>query len=749
MKSRHLPPKPSTAARTTLSLAALLALAPAAHAQQPVAPPAEAASAPASAADTQSVVITATRRREPAREVPMQVDLLSTQKLEQEGARNLVDVLGSLAGAEVKTSGGDGLGAVSIRGVSTGDQTIATVGTYIDDVAFGSSSAFALGTTTALDMGLLDLNHIEVLRGPQGTLYGAGAMGGLLKYVTNEPETDEFSARFSLEGRHTRSGSWGNTVNGVVNVPISRDVAAVRVAAFRDHDGGWVDVVGPAAARDANHGDTTGGRVSLLVEPGNHLHVRMSALTQDIRRAGTDYVDVDPATGRPVEGDLRKRLVVAQPYSMKIDLASLDLEDDFGWARLNAITAFQHTRLTQRIDDSFALVPALAAAGLELAATPFDQRAEVRKLTQELRLTSRAGGEVEWLAGLWYDHERASNSEVISSSLADGSTGPELANGQIPSTYQEIAAYGDVTWNATSRLALTAGLRVAQNRQRYTQASDGLLFGGATSLSATSQETSKTWLGTARYALTPTSNAYVRVASGYRPGGPNAVARDPDTGQPLAPPTFAHDSLWSYELGYKADLLDKTLSLETALYDIEWKDLQQFYAVNQISVITNAGKARVQGLEFSGTWRPTARWNVTGSLSTIDARLSDGAPGLAQAGARLPNSPRLAATLGAAATFDVFGQAAHAGFSEHFEGERSAGFDGSDTLPNYRLPSYFQTNLDAGIDFARWQLAFYLRNAFDRRAQVGASTSNLAQGGPVEVNFAQPRTLGMRLSASF
>ena len=180
----------ANACLTSTALAVAALFPPAAFAQ--AAAPSAAASAPAAAASTtqatQTIYVTATRRREPAREVPMQVDRLSADDLENSGAKNLIDYLAAQPGVDVKTGGGAGVGAVSIRGVTTGDQTIPTVGIYIDDVAYGSSSAFAAGSQTALDMSLLDLNHIEVLRGPQGTLYGASAMGGVVKYVTNEPE---------------------------------------------------------------------------------------------------------------------------------------------------------------------------------------------------------------------------------------------------------------------------------------------------------------------------------------------------------------------------------------------------------------------------------------------------------------------------------------------------------------------------------------------------------------------------------
>ena len=736
---------------TALAVASMCPLLAMAQAQAPSAAASAAAPAASATEPMQTVFVTATRRREPAREVPMQVDRLSTEELEKAGARSLVDYLGDQPGIDVKTNGGAGTGAVSIRGVSTGDQTIPTVGTYIDDVAFGSSSAFAAGASTALDMSLLDLNHIEVLRGPQGTLYGAGAMGGLVKYVTNEPDTGEFSGKAALGVSSTRGGGMGNTVSGVVNIPLKEDFAAMRVAAFRDHEGGYVDVLGAAAGKNTNNGDTTGGRVALLVEPSAHFHIRATALTQNIRRGNSDYVDYDPATGRPLNGTFDREEVMREPYSMRTSLGSLDLEYDFGGARLNSITSLQRTRLTLRHDLSAVYAPLIAQFfGFTPETVGEDVDASVRKTTQEFRLTSAASGPIEWLAGLYYDHETGDQQQHVFDTVAGGGPGdfPDLAQLGLPSRYQEVAAYGDVTWNATSRLALTAGARIAQNKQDFTQNGSGPLAG--TSLpTAHSKETPKTWLATARYALTPASNVYLRAASGYRPGGPNAVLPDPATGLPTAPATFQHDSLWSYEAGYKADLLDNTLSVETALYDIRWNNIQQVYSVNGNGVLVNAGKAEIQGFEFGATWRPTAHWTVTGNLSTIDGRLKQDAPGLGTSGQRLPNSPSLAASLGTKALFDLAGHAGYLGLAERYAGERNAGFDGSGTAPNYRMPAYWLTDVQGGAEFGSVSVALYVRNVFDRHVQLGASTSELALGGPVQVIPGRPRTLGVTVTASF
>jgi len=734
---------------TALAVASLFPLV--ARAQAPA--PAAAASAPTAAASaaeaSQTIYVTASRRREPAREVPMQVDRLSADDLDKGGAKSLIDYLGGQTGVDVKTSGGAGLGSVSIRGVTTGDQTIPTVGTYIDDVAYGSSSAFAAGSQTALDMSLLDLNHIEVLRGPQGTLYGAGAMGGVVKYVTNEPDTSEFSGNVSVGASTTQGGGTGNTVSGVVNVPLKQDVAALRVAAFHDHDGGWVDVLGAAAGKDLNKGDTNGGRVALLVEPSAHFHVRATALTQEIKRDNSNYTDIDPSTGRPVDGWNARTQVLREPHQIRTSLGSVDLEYDFGGARLNSITSVQRSKMSLRYDLTAVYAPLITQFfGYTPDSVGEDEHTSVRKTTQEFRLTSAAGGSVEWLAGLYWDKETGDLAQHVFNTGGGAAAIPVLADLDLPSRYEELAGYGDVTWNATANLALTGGLRVAQNKQDFTQDASGPLVGGSLP-TAHSKETPKTWLATARYALTKTSNVYVRIASGYRPGGPNAVLNDPATGQPTAPTTFDHDSLWSYEAGYKGDLLDNTLSLESAVYDIRWNNIQQAYSVNGNGVLVNAGKAEIQGFELGATWRPSARWQVTAHLSTIDGRLKDDAPGLGSSGARLPNSPSLAVSLGTRAAFDLGGHAGWFGLSERYAGERNAGFDGSGTAPNYRMPAYWLTDLQGGVDFGKISLALYARNVFDAHAQLGTSTAEMALGGPAQVELARPRTLGLTLTASF
>jgi len=744
MSRFDLPQRHKRLPRHPRPLATMLAASAAALCAGPVwAQTASATTAPESARDVEKldvVTVTATRRREPVRDVPLRVETLSAENLDRGGAASLSDYVGTLPGVDVKTSGGPGRGAVTMRGVSVGEQQIATVGMYVDEVAFGSSSAFVGGANTALDLSLLDLRHIEVLRGPQGTLYGAGAMGGLLKYVTNEPDSSQFSGKLGVGLRSARGGGLGHTENAVLNVPLSTDVAAVRVAAFNDHEGGYIRAVGKAAGDHVNDGDTRGARISVLIEPMARLKVRLTHTEQEIQRNGLNVIEYDAAKGQPVYGDLTRHLDVGEPYKTKTRLTSADVEYDFGFARLNAIAS------SQRLDsatgqDATALLgnsPAFDFVSLDNAFT-------LRKQTQELRLTS-ARGALEWLAGFYRTTETGHVGQRLWVQGAGGGAAMTLTTTGQPSEYRERAFYGDLTWNLDPTWSLTLGARVAKNEQVYTVYVNDVL-----NSSATSDDTARTYLATLRYALDKQSNVYFRAASGYRPGGPNSPAIDAN-GQviPGTPTTFGHDTLWSYELGYKADLLDKRLNLEAAAYHIDWKDLQQPKAVGASTIVVNAGKARVRGLELAARYQLDAHWQLDASLAWNDPKLTEDAPALGPAGSRLPNTARVATTLGARYAYRIAGHASYAGLNLRHVGQRNAGFDAAgSSVPNFSQPAYTLVDAQWGVAFGPWQLATFVRNLTDKRAILGADTALTAFGLPLNVTTVAPRTVGAHLTYHF
>ncbi len=724
-------------------LAALIAPSLAALCASPLWAQAQAAAAPDTKADVEKldvVTVTAMRRREPVRDVPLRVETLGAESMERAGAASLSDYVGSLPGVDVKTSGGPGRGAVTMRGVSVGEQQIATVGMYVDEVAFGSSSAFVGGANTALDLSLLDLRHIEVLRGPQGTLYGAGAMGGLLKYVTHEPDSSQFSGKLGVGLRSARGGALGHTEHAVINVPLSQDVAALRVSAFNDHEGGYIKAVGKAAGEHINDGNTRGARVSVLIEPMSRMKLRLAHTQQEIQRNGLNVVEYDAAHGQPVYGDLTRHLDTGEAYKTKTRLSSADFEYDFSWARLNAIAS------TQRLDSGTGQdATALLGHNPAFDFVALDNAYGLRKQTQELRLTS-ARGTLEWLVGYYHTRERGHVGQRLWAQVAGGGGDMTLTTTGQPSEYRERAFYGDLTWNVDPTWSLTLGARVAKNEQVYT-----VFINEQLSSSAPSEDTAKTYLATLRYAVDKQSNVYFRAASGYRPGGPNSPAIDAD-GQiiPGTPTTFSHDTLWSYELGYKADLLDKRLSLEAALFNIEWKDLQQPKAVGASTIVVNAGKARVHGLEFAARYKLDARWSLDGSFAWTVPKLTEDAPALGPAGARLPNTAKLAYTLGLRYAYGIASHPAYAGLNVRRVGQRNAGFDtAGSSVPNFSQPAYTLVDAQWGMEIGRWQLSAYIRNLTDKRAILAADTALTAFGLPLNVTTAAPRTVGANLTLNF
>jgi outer membrane receptor protein involved in Fe transport len=330
----------------------------------------------------------------------------------------------------------------------------------------------------------------------------------------------------------------------------------------------------------------------------------------------------------------------------------------------------------------------------------------------------------------------------------EGGPGPDLIRASLPSKFEEVALFGDVTWNMTPKWATTVGARISRNKQTFRQIGDGVLT-APSDLTTTSQDTSTTYLLTTKYATSLTSNVYARIASGYRPGGPNVFLLDPATGQPSNAPTFKPDSLWSYEAGYKADLPDQGLSLQATVYQIRWNDIQQYVSVQGLNILTNAGKAKINGMEASLTYRILPGWSVAPSVAYTDAKLVEAGPGLGSVGAQLPNQAKWSFSLSTRGNFTIGDHPAYVGGTVRGVGRRDAGFAGSTSLPSYRLPGYALVDVQAGINLGRFDLGLSVRNLFDRRAQMSAQTNFVPLGSPAYVVESRPRTVALSLAASF
>jgi iron complex outermembrane recepter protein len=704
----------------------------------------EASTPESSGAELEEIVVTAQKRKERLIDTPQSVSVLSADAIAKIGATQFRDFANTVPGLSFTTAGA-GYTQVSLRGVTAGFDLTPTVGIYVDDVPFGSSSGFAQGAQLALDVGLFDIERIEVLRGPQGTLYGASTMGGLVKYVSKQPDASTFGVEAQTGVSGTKQGAISYNGAAAINAPLATDKAALRASGFYSRDGGYVDNV-TLNQDDVNQSDVYGGRIDLLLTPIDGLSVRLGAFLQNIERGGQATSDFTFA-GQPETASLEQNRRVAEPFEQRFRLASATVAYDFGPATLTSISSHQSVRTEMAIDFSRQFLPILAQFfGLNYGAVGFPQDLETRKLTQELRLASNNSGTLEWIVGGFYTHEKSDNvQEFVPLDLAGQPAPRDLYAYSGPTRFEEYALFGDLTWHLTDRFDVSGGVRRARNEQSFTQFGSGRLIGSAPT--RRSEENVSTYLANARYRFGDRATGYVRYATGYRPGGPNFVANDPTTGLPVAAPTFEADRLKSYEIGYKSETADRRFSVDTAVYYIDWGNIQINAVRGGFAVIANANAgAEVRGVELTVAARPIEPFTLAGAFAWQDAKMSNTDLDLgALDGERLPNVPRFTATLTGdyALPFGIFRPTI--GATLRHVSNRMASFNASPGSPQYRVPEYSTFDVRTGFAVGSVDLQLYIHNISDERGQLSVATNR----GPAQVSLLQPRTVGITATTRF
>jgi iron complex outermembrane recepter protein len=693
----------------------------------------------------EEVVVTAQKFEQKLSETPLSVTAISARNLEALGATQFRDFASTVPSLTFTTSG-VGATQVNLRGITTGNNISPTVGIYVDEVPYGSSTPFASGAQLALDVGLFDVSRIEILRGPQGTLYGASTMGGLLKYVSVVPDVSAFGATARAGIVSTSGGGVGYDAAAAVNAPLADDKAAVRVSGFYTHDSGFIDNL--ASGRDdVNEADVYGGRADLLVKPTDKLSLRLAAFAQDINRDGTASADFGLASGEPIDGDLDQRRLRAEPFEQEFRLVSGTLTYDFADVALTSISSYQTVRSHAITDVSAFFVPALAGNGIVLGSIEVEKQNDTDKFAQEIRLNGSAAL-LDWSIGAFYTDEDSDQFQTLNSSLPNGAVFPvNLLTVELPSRYEEYAGFGTLTWHVTSKLDLTGGMRYAHNSQHFEQIGSGPLVFSVPERTETGSI--DTYQATIRYRASDRLMSYVRYATGYRPGGPNAVINDL-SGQPLASTVFASDELRSYEAGIKTTSGDGRFGVDGAVYFIEWDDLQINAVRNGLGVVDNAAAAESKGAELTLTLVPTPRLALVGAFAYIDAELSEDAPDLGGlAGDRLPDTPEFTGALSADYSFELGGREAFLGTTVRHVTDRVSSYDASPGSPQYELPEYTTVDLRTGLQLGAARLQLYVKNAFDERGKLSATTAFSALGGPVWVSLVQPRTIGLNFITQF
>jgi iron complex outermembrane recepter protein len=702
-----------------------------------------------------TVIVTANKREERLQDVPMAVSVLDDTQLQRENALGFNDYASQVPGLNLISSG-EGWSQLVLRGITTGSrQPNATVGTYIDDTPYGSSTVYAAGSMLTPDIDPDDLQRIEVLRGPQGTLYGSNTLGGLLKFVTTPPDTSQASARVGVDTSSIAGGGSGYGTHATVNIPLVADKLALRVNVYDRDDPGYIRNINTGQS-EVDKAKVSGGRAQLLWTPNDKVSVRFSALAQNLNSDGlaNQGIDVNPATLQPLYGWANQnRAADTGVFKLKYRLYDLSVNADFGWAKLISTTSYSTLRLTENEDITALYGPVINPVfGLTDGGYSEFQPIALNKVTQELRLQSPADQTWEWRTGLFFTHEHTTDDQDI---LAfNYNTGAPIALPPLgivsvgPATFDEWAGYGDLTWHATSQLSVMVGARYSWDSTSYTQTTTGLLTGD-TAFSTRGQDHPVTYLFNPSYKFSDDLMAYVRVASGFRPGGPN-VGVPPGLGAPL---TFGPDKLVNYELGLKSLMLDKHMSVEADVFYINWSKVQLTTTADGFSFLGNGGKATSKGAEASWRFTPLAGLTLWANSSYTKAELaSDTPPGglYGVTGDPLPYVPKWNASIGADYNFPLGGDwSGFFGGDFSYIGSREGDFNPV-PAPRVRLPAYTNLDLHAGTNYANWTVEVYAKNLANKRGITSMWPETINQiGSPFQATYQTPRTIGMSATVDF
>lgn len=701
----------------------------------------------------EEIVVTAQKREQRLQDVPVPVSVVSPTELARNNQVRLQDFASTVPGLSVMSLGNGGLTSITIRGVSSGAYTPATVAITIDDVPSYSGLASAL-TAVRPDLDPSDLARIEVLRGPQGTLYGASSMGGLINYVTLDPSTDSVSGRVEVGASNVRFGDkLGYTARGSVNIPLSGTLAA-RASAFVRRDPGYIDNV-LIGKEDVNESRVAGGRVSALWKPLDNVSLKVSALYQHFEGDGQSEVQ-RPTAGFPATAGLvgfqQSNIRNTGQYDQDFQSYSAILKARFGKVDLTSISAYNHTKFfnTRDVSASFG---SFSRPVYGVGTVGIYNSGYVSRFNQELRASAPIGSAIEWMVGGFYTHEdRLSHQEIPVLDAANGSTIGSVGYTHTPNTYIELAAFTNVTLHITDKLSLQLGGRQSQIKikQKSPAIVSGLIAGGATrsTLRPTTTDDVFTYLVTPQYTFSPDLMLYARLASGFRSGGGfNPVFLT----DPTVPEAQNADKTKNYEVGIKGSLFDRALSFDLSVYYIDWKDiLLTLVTPGGLSYGTNGSAAKSEGVEFSVQAKPspglTVNAWVTYSNAVLTESLGASSTAFGPAGSRLPYGTRYSGNLSIKQTFPISDDATgYLGGSASYVGDSVGNFLGT-SAPRQVYPDYVRLDLNAGVDYGPWSASIYINNVTDKRALVGGGVGVSPVFG---FYYLQPRNIGFTLSRSF
>jgi len=733
------------------------------------------------------VIVTAERREATIQSTPISITAFRGADLRQAGVTDLQSVAQEVPGVSFKT-GGPGQTELEMRGLNSGGGNSPTVGLYLDDIPV-SSFAYATAGKVVIDPDLYDLERVEVLRGPQGTLYGAGSMGGAVRLITSRPNLEQFGASGELVGSGTEGGGANGTFNAMVNLPILDNVLALRIVATQKYLSGWIDRIVPvsfplpldggltrgnvAAApvayrdTDVNFEREQAARITLLYQPSDRLSITPMAMYQGIHSGGQSLIDSPPNTEahyQPFDSP--------EPVSDEFVLTALAIQYDLNFAELYSTTSYWRRTLTQVQDGAEVMqdvlgLPAYSVEGGGLGADPWVESDSANQKSQEFRLASKGDYAFNWQAGVFYNKL---NSTTLQYSVDDAAAAlfgvTTLYHELVPQSFDQKAVFGEASYKITPTVKATVGVRYFNFHNTFSTSEYGFFgpYGDLTPGGSSSTEKDNGFNPKFNLAWMPNDDltSYVTVSKGFRPGGGNQVVPTSGTeegdacaaslaalGKSTNPTAYEPDTVWNYEAGEKTRLLDGRLSINGSIYYENWRNIQRAVTLTCGYIYSdNAGSASVKGgeLEVSAKLSDELTVSLNGAYTHAIYSTTSLEAGV-QEGQRLPDVPEFTSSQSLIYLHKLMN-----GYT--LVGRATNDYIGSRQDVNYytdNLPAYDIASARLGVEApAGWSLFLFVDNLTNKHALLTAINSEVLNIPTMTRDTTnRPRTIGLDLTYGF
>src|SRR3984957_4409127 len=697
------------------------------------------------------IVVSATKLQEPARSIAGSVTVITGSQLDEVGAQSFADYLTRTPGV-IFNAATPGESSATIRGVSTTTtvtQGQGTTGYFLNDVPLTDPNF----TVSIPDIDTFDVNNVAVLRGPQGTLFGSGSLGGAINYEAALPDPTAFHFRLQGTLAATNNGAGSQSGKVMVNVPILTDMLAVRAVFVYRSDGGYINNIG-TGVNNSNSTLIRGGRAEILWTPAESTKINYLYLKQTEDTA--DDGDEQPVAA----GALAKKTLIPERIDFTTTINNIRLDQGLGFATLTA-TATYHQKSQFGVDDATAAFGPLF--GNQLSPIYVDQAAVANGTTFEVRLASTPGGRFDYVVGGMHDLTRESlldtsgapGAEQYATTVYDPFFGSGFGQRAVPNNVflksalgakgEEEALFGEGTFHFNDEWKATLGGRLFDTKLTGSTSTSGLLEYLLTDpnvldFSYATPESAHGFTPKASVTWTPSADVmvYALASKGFRFGGPNVSPPSATTSFPL---NYAPDPLWNYELGTRTTWFDRPLQWDSTVFYIDWRNIQVRLATpSGLAYGTNAGKATNYGLENSAIWRPTSRLSLQGNLTYLHATLSEpfqSGTTFEPTGSVLPGASKW--NFSSSVRYDLPGLPLQPAIvlSDRFISVAPAGFGFAEpnTQGNYNL---LDGRLVTHVRSA--EVTLFANNIADRR---GVSNGDYVAGVPFEQYIVRPRTIGL------